>query len=316
MTSLPWFRLYHRMIDDEKLRLLAFEDRWHFVALCCLKADGLLDEAESDLRQRKIAVKMGIQVRELEEVARRLAEVGLIDGEMNPVAWGELQQRSDSSSERVKRHRQARKDAGLQAQWQPSKALRQSVYDRDGGACVYCASADDLTIDHKVPQKRGGDNSHQNLQTACRVCNAKKRDLTHDEYLQRIENPELVTGATARNGYSNALDEDRETEEEEEKTPQPPKGVQRPDGVSAEVWSDWKRVRKKPITATVLKRMETEAAKLGWTLAQAVNEAAESGWQGFKAEYVKDRGGGSPRQAPSNSNTLRLTREKLHGTGY
>jgi 5-methylcytosine-specific restriction endonuclease McrA len=302
VSALPWFRLYHRIIDDEKLRLLAFEDRWHFVALCCLKADGLLDEAESDLRQRKIAVKMGIQVRELEEVARRLAEVGLIDAKMNPVAWDELQQRSDSSSERVKRHRQARKDAGLQAQWQPSKALRQSIYDRDGGACVYCASADDLTIDHKVPQKRGGDNSPENLQTACRVCNAKKRDLTHAEYLQRIENPELVTGATARNGYSNALDEDREAEEEEEKKDPPtPKGVQRPDGVSAEVWSDWKRVRKKPITATVLKRMETEAAKVGWTLAQAVTEAAESGWQGFKAEYVKDRAqGGQSRGASMN----------------
>lgn len=105
-AQLPWFRLYHRIVDDEKLRLLAFEDRWHFVALCCLKASGLIDEPDSAMRSRKIAVKLGIQVRELEEVARRLREVELIDETLNPVAWTQLQQRSDSSSERVKKHRE------------------------------------------------------------------------------------------------------------------------------------------------------------------------------------------------------------------
>ena len=106
MSALPWFRLYHRMVDDEKLRLLAFEDRWHFVALCCMKASGLLDEQDSALRNRKLAVKLGIQVRELEEVARRLQEVNLIDGNLNPLAWDELQYRSDNSTDRVKKFRQ------------------------------------------------------------------------------------------------------------------------------------------------------------------------------------------------------------------
>lgn len=106
MSSLPWFRLYHRMVDDEKLRLLAFEDRWHFVALCCLKAGGLLDEPISDLRSRKIAVKLGVQVRELEEIGRRLSEVGLVDAELCPLAWDELQKVSDSSTERSRKSRQ------------------------------------------------------------------------------------------------------------------------------------------------------------------------------------------------------------------
>jgi hypothetical protein len=106
---MQWFRLYHRIIDDEKLRLLAFEDRWHFVALCCLKGDGLLDEPDDSLRQRKIAVKLGVQVRELEEIGRRLQEVGLIDESLSPVAWDELQYRSDNSSERVKKYREKQK---------------------------------------------------------------------------------------------------------------------------------------------------------------------------------------------------------------
>lgn len=104
--SLPWFRLYSRMVDDEKLRLLAFEDRWHFVALCCLKSSGLLDEPDSDLRNRKIAVKLGVQVRELEEIARRLKEVDLVDENLSPIAWDELQYRSDNSTDRVKKFRE------------------------------------------------------------------------------------------------------------------------------------------------------------------------------------------------------------------
>lgn len=105
MSNLQWFRLYHRMIDDEKLRLLAFEDRWHFIAVCCLKADGLLDEPEGPLKWRKVAVKMGVQARELDEIKRRLSEVGLVDENMQPLAWDDLQYRSDTSTERVRKYR-------------------------------------------------------------------------------------------------------------------------------------------------------------------------------------------------------------------
>jgi hypothetical protein len=102
---MQWFRLYSRIVDDDKLRLLAFEDRWHFVALCCLKSDGLLDEPGDDLRARRIAVKLGVQLRELDEIGRRLKEVGLVDETLSPVAWEDLQFRSDNSTERVKAYR-------------------------------------------------------------------------------------------------------------------------------------------------------------------------------------------------------------------
>jgi hypothetical protein len=103
---LQWFRLWSDAVDDEKLRLLAFEDRWHFVALLCCKAQGFLDEGGGMMR-RKVAVKLGLQVRELEEVGRRLAEVGLIDEEtLEPAAWDKRQRPSDRSTERVKAWRE------------------------------------------------------------------------------------------------------------------------------------------------------------------------------------------------------------------
>ena len=108
-SKMPWFRAYTEMVDDEKLRLLAFEDRWHFVALLCLKGQGLIDEGGS-LLMRKVAVKLGLSVREVEEVARRLAEVGLIDATtLQPLAWDNRQMKSDSSAERVKAYRERQK---------------------------------------------------------------------------------------------------------------------------------------------------------------------------------------------------------------
>ena len=114
--QLPWFRIYTRMVDDDKLKLLAFEDRWHFVALLCLKGEGLLDKGDApSLLMRKVAVKLGLDVRSLEEVARRLAEVGLIDqATMQPVKWDGLQMRSDAdttAADRKKRQRERAKTA-------------------------------------------------------------------------------------------------------------------------------------------------------------------------------------------------------------
>lgn len=114
MSALPWFRVYHRMIDDERLRLLAFEDRWHFVAVLCMKADGLLDDQHDQLWERRLALKLGVQLRELDEIHRRLASVGLIDANWQPVKWDELQCRSDSSAERTRKYRERQKSQQYQ----------------------------------------------------------------------------------------------------------------------------------------------------------------------------------------------------------
>ena len=57
VKTLPWLRLYTEIIDDEKLGLLAFEDRWHFIAILCLKGKGVLDgEPDTEMLQRKVAL--------------------------------------------------------------------------------------------------------------------------------------------------------------------------------------------------------------------------------------------------------------------
>lgn len=68
---------------------------------------------------------------------------------------------------------------------------RENVYKRDNYECVYCGSShiNSLTLDHVIPQSKGGGNSWDNLVTACRMCNSEKSDLTLEEYGKEIPEP-------------------------------------------------------------------------------------------------------------------------------
>lgn len=282
MKALPWFRMYHEALDDEKLRLLACEDRWHFVALLCCKAKGILDEGGSLLR-RKVAVKLGLSTNELDEVARRLAEVGLINSStLQPLAWDERQMQSDSSYERVKRHREKRAAAGLPQQNFIRPDVRANVFERDSHSCVYCKSTDDLTIDHDIPQSKGGGDEMSNLLTACRRCNASKRDLTASEFR-----------ANSMKRFSNGADKEEDTDKEEDKkNKKKATGVATPSGVSDSVFQDFKKLRtakKSPLTQTALDGITREAAKGGISLSTALEMCCERGWVGFKSEWLVEK---------------------------
>lgn len=65
--------------------------------------------------------------------------------------------------------------------------LRGEVFRRDSFKCVYCGSdggAAALQCDHVIPWSRGGATALENLATACRPCNASKRDRTPDEWVR------------------------------------------------------------------------------------------------------------------------------------
>ena len=51
---------------------------------------------------------------------------------------------------------------------------RFNVFLRDGFACAYCGSPDDLTFDHVIPRSKGGRTSWENIVAACSPCNLKK----------------------------------------------------------------------------------------------------------------------------------------------
>lgn len=62
------------------------------------------------------------------------------------------------------------------------------IYARDGHQCLRCGGAD-LTIDHVIPESRGGKTERANFQTLCRYCNAWKGVRTGAEFDYRTEVP-------------------------------------------------------------------------------------------------------------------------------
>ncbi len=59
---------------------------------------------------------------------------------------------------------------------------RRNILHRDGHSCQYCGyTGDELTLDHVLPRSRGGDDSWENMVTACVRCNVKKGNRTPKE---------------------------------------------------------------------------------------------------------------------------------------
>jgi hypothetical protein len=58
---------------------------------------------------------------------------------------------------------------------------RKVVFMRDGHACVYCGSKDQLTIDHLHPRTRGGKTVYENVVTCCWECNNAKGDKSIEQ---------------------------------------------------------------------------------------------------------------------------------------
>lgn len=68
---------------------------------------------------------------------------------------------------------------------------RENVFKRDQYTCVYCEETNRkvLTIDHVIPQSKGGPNTWENLVTACKKCNGEKANLSLEEYGKEIPMP-------------------------------------------------------------------------------------------------------------------------------
>jgi len=64
------------------------------------------------------------------------------------------------------------------------KFSRVNIHRRDRYKCQYCGifcPASGVTVDHVVPQSRGGESSWENLVTCCPKCNNKKDNRTPQE---------------------------------------------------------------------------------------------------------------------------------------
>lgn len=67
------------------------------------------------------------------------------------------------------------------------KLSRLEVFSRDQYTCQYCGrQTKELTLDHVIPRRRGGQHSWDNVVSACIPCNRRKGGRTPDEARMRL----------------------------------------------------------------------------------------------------------------------------------
>lgn len=87
---------------------------------------------------------------------------------------------------------------------------RKNILRRDNHKCIYCQRADlQLTIDHIIPKSKGGDDTWENLVTACVKCNNKKGDRSPEEAkMTLLKKPSKPSHITFMKHFIGRVDED------------------------------------------------------------------------------------------------------------
>lgn len=86
---------------------------------------------------------------------------------------------------------------------------RKNIIRRDNHRCQFCGASSNLTIDHIIPKSRGGEDTWENLTTACIKCNNKKGDRTLEEAKMVLyNNPKKPSHITFIKNFAGKVDED------------------------------------------------------------------------------------------------------------
>ena len=101
----PWFRLYSEFAHDPKIQMLSEAMQRRYVMLMCLRCSEILET----LHETEIAFQLRLSTGELEETKQLFISKNFIDKHWNLLNWDKRQFVSDSSTMRVAKHRNKKK---------------------------------------------------------------------------------------------------------------------------------------------------------------------------------------------------------------
>src|SRR5574340_963337 len=104
MTN-PWFRFYSEFSHDPKVQMMTEAMQRRYIMVMCLRCSNDL----VTLHETEIAFHLRITDAELAETKALFIAKGFIDDQWNLLNWDKRQFKSDSSAERVSRHRANKK---------------------------------------------------------------------------------------------------------------------------------------------------------------------------------------------------------------
>ena len=102
-----WFRLYAEFATDPKVQMMSEADQRRFIMVLCLRCSN----EDVTLQDDEIAFQLRISNEEWAQTKARFLAKGLINDDNKPTAWDRRQFVSDSSAERVRKHRDKKKQA-------------------------------------------------------------------------------------------------------------------------------------------------------------------------------------------------------------
>ena len=101
-----WFRMYAEFASDPKVQMLSECYQRRYMMLLCLRCSN----GDVTLQDTEVAFQLRIDVTEWVETKRVLVDKNLINDDNQPTAWDKRQFASDSSAERVAKHRANKKE--------------------------------------------------------------------------------------------------------------------------------------------------------------------------------------------------------------
>lgn len=104
---MQWFRMYGEFATDPKVQMMSEVLQRRYIMLLCLRCSN----GDVTLQDDEIAFQLRISDFEWEQTKATLQAKGLIDKDGKPANWEKRQYLSDSSAERVSRHREKKKQA-------------------------------------------------------------------------------------------------------------------------------------------------------------------------------------------------------------
>lgn len=72
--------------------------------------------------------------------------------------------------------------------------LRWEIWERDDFRCFYCGVRRFLSLDHKIPESKGGTLDKNNLVTACMKCNVQRGNQDFGAFVDALLFTEVLRG--------------------------------------------------------------------------------------------------------------------------
>jgi hypothetical protein len=99
---MQWFRMYSEFATDPKVQSMSETFQRRFTMFLCLHCNGEFEQ----LNDHELAFSLRITVDELHETRELFKQKGFLDAEGKIRNWNKRQYKSDTSTERVKKHRE------------------------------------------------------------------------------------------------------------------------------------------------------------------------------------------------------------------